>query len=168
MTDNPVTITVLRGIPQVDPGDDLAGVLISALERAGRPLRKGDILVVTQKVVSKAEDRYLDLDTLTPSSRARELADITGKEPHLVEAVLSQSSEVLRAKPNVLIVETRTGLVMANAGIDQSNVSRGPGRRVLLLPDDADRSARVIKDRLDAHFGGDLGVRSSFVDRPAR
>src|SRR5690606_30797574 len=96
-------------------------------------LQRKDVLVVTQKIVSKAENRYLDLASVVPSERANELATITGKSPQLVEAILSQSSEVLRAKPGVLIVATQHGMVMANAGIDQSNLLPGAtGARVLL------------------------------------
>jgi len=154
-----VTITPLDGIPRVEPGDDLAALLIAALERKGEALRSRDILVVTSKIVSKAEGRYLDLATLEPSERARELAQITGKNLRLVEAILSEATEVLRAKPNVLIVATRHGLVLANAGIDQSNLgAEDHGRRVLLLPEAPDESAQRLKQRLDLQFGPDIGV----------
>lgn len=155
---NAVTIIPLGGMPRVQPGDDLPALIADALERAGLAVRAQDIVVVTQKIVSKAEGRYLDLDSLEPSPRALELAAVTGKDAHLVEAVLSQSVEVLRARRNVLITETRTGLVVANAGVDQSNVEPGPGRRVLLLPEDPDGSAQAIKERLEARFDTELGV----------
>jgi coenzyme F420-0:L-glutamate ligase / coenzyme F420-1:gamma-L-glutamate ligase len=159
LAEQALTITALQGIPRVQPGDDLAALMIAAMERAGLAPRPGDILVVTQKLVSKAEGRYLDLATVEPGSRARELAAVTRKDARLVEAILSQSAEVLRAAPHVLITVTRHGFVMANAGVDQSNLEPGDdGRRVLLLPEKPDRSARHIKDRLDAHFGGDIGV----------
>jgi coenzyme F420-0:L-glutamate ligase/coenzyme F420-1:gamma-L-glutamate ligase len=152
-----LTITPLGGMPPVRPGDDLSGLLIAALEQNGLAPRHHDILAITQKVVSKAEGRYLDLATVEPSARARELA--AKKDPHLVEAILSQAAEVLRAAPNVLIVATPQGLVLANAGIDQSNLEAGDhGRRVLLLPQDPDASARRIKQRIDAHFQADIGV----------
>jgi coenzyme F420-0:L-glutamate ligase/coenzyme F420-1:gamma-L-glutamate ligase len=154
-----LTITALAGIPRVRPGDDLAALLIAAIERSRLAPRAGDILVVAQKVVSKAEGRYLDLATSEPNRRAQELAAVTGKDARLVEAILSQSAEVLRAAPHVLIAVTHHGLVMANAGVDQSNLEPGDdGRRVLLLPQDPDRSAFRIKERLDAHFGADIGV----------
>jgi coenzyme F420-0:L-glutamate ligase/coenzyme F420-1:gamma-L-glutamate ligase len=154
-----LTITALAGMPRVAPGDDLAGLLIAALESNGISLRTRDILVVTSKIVAKAEGRYLDLATLEPSERARELAQITGKNLRLVEAILSETTEVLRAKPNVLIVATRHGLVLANAGIDQSNLgAEDHGRRVLLLPHDPDASAKRLKERLDQHFRADIGV----------
>ena len=118
-----LTVTALDGIPDVEPGADLAALLIAAIERQQLAPRRHDVLVVTQKIVSKAEGRYLDLARLEPSARARQLAEITGKDARLVEAVLSQADEVLRAKRNVLIVATRAGLVIANAGIDQSNLA---------------------------------------------
>jgi coenzyme F420-0:L-glutamate ligase / coenzyme F420-1:gamma-L-glutamate ligase len=154
-----LTITPLGGMPPVRPGDDLSGLLIAALEQSGLALRHQDILAVTQKIVSKAEGRYLDLATVDPGPRARELAAVTKKHPHLVEAILSQASEILRAAPNVLIAATPHGLVLANAGIDQSNLEAGDrGKRVLLLPEDPDASAQRIKQRIDAHFQTDIGV----------
>lgn len=159
MREHQLTITPLSGIPPVRPGDDLSGLLIAALEQNAVAPRNQDILAVAQKVVSKAEGRYLDLATVKPSRRADELAAQTKKDPHLVEAILSESAEVLRAAPNVLIAATRHGIVLANAGIDQSNLEVGDrGRRVLLLPQDPDASARRIKDRIDAHFQADIGV----------
>jgi coenzyme F420-0:L-glutamate ligase / coenzyme F420-1:gamma-L-glutamate ligase len=154
-----ITVTPLDGIPRVRAGDDLATLLAAALERNDLQPRPQDILVVTQKIVSKAEGRTLDLATVEPSSRAREIAGITGKDVHLVEAILSQAAGVLRAAPGVLIVATVHGVVLANAGIDQSNLEPGDhGRRVLLLPADPDASAARLKQRLDAHFATDLGV----------
>jgi coenzyme F420-0:L-glutamate ligase/coenzyme F420-1:gamma-L-glutamate ligase len=154
-----LTIAPLGDMPPVRPGDDLSGLLIAALEQNALTPGNHDILAVTQKVVSKAEGRYLDLATVEPSARAKELAAVTKKDPHLVEAILSQAAEVLRAAPNVLIVATPHGLVLANAGIDRSNLEAGDhGRRVLLLPQDPDASARRIKQRIDAHFQADIGV----------
>jgi coenzyme F420-0:L-glutamate ligase / coenzyme F420-1:gamma-L-glutamate ligase len=154
-----LTITALDGLPCVRPGDDLAHLLIAALEQNGIAPRDRDILVVTQKIVSKAEGRYLELATVEPDARAREIAAVTGKDVYLVAAILSQAVEVLRAAPNVLIVATPHGLVLANAGIDQSNLEAGDhGRRVLLLPEDPDSSAWQLKERFDAHFGADVGV----------
>jgi coenzyme F420-0:L-glutamate ligase/coenzyme F420-1:gamma-L-glutamate ligase len=154
-----ISITPLDGMPLVRPGDDLAGLLIAALEGKAIVPRARDILVVTSKIVSKAEGRYLELDALEPGPRALELARITCKDPRLVEAVLRESTEVLRAKPNVLIVATRHGVVLANAGIDQSNLAaEDRGRRVLLLPEVPDASAARLKARLDAHFGAGIGV----------
>ena len=153
------TVTALDGIPQVEPGADLAALLIAALERADTALRAHDIVVVTSKIVSKAEARYLDLGAIEPGERAREVALITRKDARLVEAILAEATEVVRAKPNVLIVATRHGLTLANAGIDQSNLGADDqGRRVLLLPERPDDSALRLKERLDAHFRTEIGV----------
>ena len=124
MVAHQVSITPLAGIPEVRPGDDVASLLIAALERNGITPRDQDVLAVTQKIVSKAEGRIVDLATVQPSERARELAQLTRKDARLVEVILSESAEVLRATPRVLIVATQHGLVIANAGIDQSNVNR--------------------------------------------
>jgi coenzyme F420-0:L-glutamate ligase/coenzyme F420-1:gamma-L-glutamate ligase len=154
-----ISVTALDGMPGVSPGSDLAALLIAAMDRNGLVPQTHDILVVTQKIVSKAEGRYLDLARIEPTERARELAQITGKDMRLLEAVLGEAEEVLRAKRNVLIVATRRGLVIANAGIDQSNLAAGEqGERVLLLPEDADASAQALKERLDSHFGTRIGV----------
>ena len=159
MGEHALTIVTLEGIPRVRPGDDLAALLVAAIERSGWVPRPHDILVVAQKVVSKAEGRYLDLAAIEPSSGARELAALTGKDARLVEAILSQSAEILRSGPGVIVTVTHHGFVMANAGIDQSNLETGDdGRRVLLLPERPDRSAGCIKKRLDAHFRTDIGV----------
>ncbi|MGE0700975.1 MAG: coenzyme F420-0:L-glutamate ligase [Hyphomicrobiaceae bacterium] len=159
MTTPALSIWPLPGLPRVKPGDDLAGLLIEGLGRAGVVPASGDILVVAQKIVSKAEGRIFDLARVTPSARALELAGVTGKDPRLLELVLAESTEVLRAKRNVIIVAHRLGLVMANAGIDQSNVEAdGMAEPALLLPEDPDASAARLKARLDAHFGVPLGV----------
>jgi coenzyme F420-0:L-glutamate ligase/coenzyme F420-1:gamma-L-glutamate ligase len=159
LSNSGLTIATLGGIPQVQPGDDLCALLIAALEADGITPRSRDIVVVTSKIVSKAEGRFVDLAALEPSERARELAQITRKDARLVEAILREAVEVIRAKPNVLIVATRHGLILANAGIDQSNLDADDhGRRVLLLPAEPDASAQRLKERLDAHFHADIGV----------
>jgi len=157
-----LSLTALSGIGEIAPGDDLAGILGRALGELTRPARTGHlprpagVLVVAQKVVSKAEDRYIVLDTVTVSPRAAELAALTGKDPRLVELILSESVEVLRAKPDVLIVRHRLGYVMANAGIDRSNV--GGHDRVLLLPRDPDASAATLRAALHQRYDIDAGV----------
>jgi coenzyme F420-0:L-glutamate ligase / coenzyme F420-1:gamma-L-glutamate ligase len=154
-----LSVWALHDIPEVEPGADLAHLLIAALEQQGLLPSRHDVLVVTQKIVSKAEGRYLALAGLEPSAQAQTLAAVTGKDARLVEAVLRQSAEVLRAKQNVLIVATRAGLVIANAGIDQSNLAAADrGQRVLLLPEDADASAERLRRRLEAHFQCAIGV----------
>lgn len=159
MSGRQITILPLTGIPMVRPGDDLAALLAASLARCADPPRQKDILVIAQKIVSKAEGRFADLDAVTPSTRANELARTTGKDPRVLEAVLSESAEVLRARRNVIVVEHKLGLVMANAGIDQSNLDeQDQGRRVLLLPADPDASAARLREALQARFGVAFGV----------
>jgi len=153
-----LTLQALDGIPMIFPGNDLAGLLASALRRMGIVPEDGDILVVAQKVVSKAEGRFVDLDTIDPSPRAVALAEEVRKDPRLVEVILRESTEVVRHKKDVLIVAHRLGFVMANAGVDQSNVGSDDRGRALLLPCAPDASAARMKARLDEEFGVDLGV----------
>ncbi len=157
----PLQLTPLPGLPLVEPGDDLAELVLAALARRAIRLSDGDILVLAQKIVSKAEGRLVDLASVTPSSRAAELAAQTGKDPRLVELILRESRQVLRTRPGVMIVEHRLGFVCASAGIDHSNV-RGPhgapGDWVLLLPADPDASARRLRTRLEIASGARLGV----------
>lgn len=148
----------LDGIPEIKRGDDLTGALLAALDRDGLVLQAGDILVVTQKIVSKAEGRFVNLDDINPGARARQLAEITKKDPRLVELVLSESSAVVRSVPHVLITRHRLGHVMANAGIDQSNIGTGDEERVLLLPIDPDRSAEMLAAEIEARCGVRLPV----------
>ena len=154
-----LTITALEGMPLVKPGDDLARLLISALDRAGIVPRRQDVLVIAQKIVSKSEGAFATLAGQQPDAKARDVAAIVGKDPRLMQAVLSQSAEVVRAKRNVLIVETHHGFVMANAGVDQSNLDvADQNARVLLLPKDPDASAAALKAKLDQHYGVALGL----------
>ncbi|MBM3596750.1 MAG: coenzyme F420-0:L-glutamate ligase [Alphaproteobacteria bacterium] len=154
-----LTLTGIPGVPLVKPGDDLGGLLAAALERAGRAPVDRDVIVVAQKVVSKAEDRFVDLARVKPSARAMELAAELEKDPRIVEVVLSESRRVVRKRPGLLIVEHRLGFVMANGGVDRSNV--GPveeGERVLLLPRDPDASAERLRQQLSRQFRCDLAV----------
>ena len=149
-----LTLVALPGIPEVARGADLAGLLLAAVKRAGRTLESGDVMVIAQKIVSKAEGRSVRLAGVTPSARALELAGVVGKDPRLVELMLCESREVMRARPGVLIVEHRLGFVLASAGIDQSNVSGPHGEEiVLLLPENPDASARRIQQDLFAACG---------------
>jgi coenzyme F420-0:L-glutamate ligase/coenzyme F420-1:gamma-L-glutamate ligase len=149
-----LTLLALPGIGFVRPGDDLASLLAEGIERAGERLADRDVLVVAQKIVSKAEGRYVDLATVTPSARAETLGRETDKDPRLVELILQESRSVLRRSPGVLVVEHRLGYVMANAGIDRSNVDPASGAEpVLLLPQDPEASAESLRARLGAHFG---------------
>jgi len=153
---NPITLAPLSGIPLIRPGDDLPGILADALRSTS--LADGDVLVVTQKIVSKAENRYVDLATVTPSPRAVELAAVTQKDPRLVEVILSESDEVVRTRPGLIIVRHRLGWVCANAGVDRSNVAPAGQDVVLRLPVDPDASARRIRAALCERFQVNLGV----------
>jgi coenzyme F420-0:L-glutamate ligase/coenzyme F420-1:gamma-L-glutamate ligase len=145
------------GLPLVKPGDDLAHLIHSRLERANLTLQTGDILVVTSKIVSKAEGRFVDLREVTPSQEAQQLAAETRKDPRIVELVLRESRAISRKAPNVLVTQHRLGFVSANAGIDQSNVDGGDDT-VLLLPVDPDASARHIRERLREETGAEVAI----------
>lgn len=152
-----LTITALPGIGEVEPGEDLGAALCAALAAPALAPQPQDVLVVTQKIVSKAENRYVHLGAVQVSPRAAELAATTRKDPRLVELVLAESTEVLRAEADVLIVRHRLGFVMANAGIDRSNVAGAD--RVLLLPRDPDGSAADLRNTVVRRFGvADIGV----------
>jgi coenzyme F420-0:L-glutamate ligase / coenzyme F420-1:gamma-L-glutamate ligase len=152
-----LTVTALPGIGEVAPGDDLGAALCAALAAVALTPRRQDVLVVTQKIVSKAENRYVDLGTVQVSPRAAELGATTRKDPRLVELVLAESTEVLRAKADVLIVRHRLGFVMANAGIDRSNIAGA--NQVLLLPRDPDGSAAELRNAMARRFGvEEIGV----------
>jgi len=151
-------VFTLKGLPEVRPGDDLADLVAGALDAAGERLQPGDVVVVAQKIVSKAEGRYLDLADVRPGAEAMEWAEKTGKDPRLVQAILDESNQVLRWRPNLLVVEHKRGWVMANAGCDQSNIEGREGERVLLLPVDPDVSAARLKAGLEARQGGPIGV----------
>jgi coenzyme F420-0:L-glutamate ligase/coenzyme F420-1:gamma-L-glutamate ligase len=143
-----IQIVPLAGIGEILPGDDLASILVAAMATAAVSPAPGDVLVVTQKIVSKAEGRFVDLATVTPGPKALELAATTLKDPRLVELVLAESVAIIRAVPNVLITRHRCGHVMANAGIDRSNLGAGSRDRALLLPIDADDSAARLRAAL--------------------
>ena len=144
-----IEILPLTGIGEVLAGADLAAILVDALQASAIAPRPGDVLVVTQKIVSKAEGRFVDLATVIPGERATTLAETTRKDARLVELVLRESTDVLRAVPNVLITRHRAGHVMANAGIDRSNIGDGDGEQALLLPADADVSAERLWEALE-------------------
>ncbi len=151
-------LVALPGFPMVEPGDDLAALILEGVERAGERLVDDDILVVAQKVVSKSEDRYIDLDDVTPSQHAATLAREVDKDPRLVEVILSEAREVVRYRTGVLVVEHKLGLVLANAGIDQSNIEHGEKQRVLLLPEDPDGSASRLRRTLQQRVGVEVGI----------
>ncbi len=153
----PLTITPISGIPAVQPGDDLAALLLAALERAAFTLTYGDILVLCQKIVSKAEGRVVRLSTVTASPFAERLAaQTTDKDPRIVEVILRQTTRIVKMDRGHLIVETGPGWVCANAGVDESN-SLGPDT-VILLPEDADASARLLRGAIRERSGIDVAV----------
>jgi coenzyme F420-0:L-glutamate ligase/coenzyme F420-1:gamma-L-glutamate ligase len=157
----PLTLTPLLGIPLIRHGDNLADILVAGLSASNLALEDGDILVLAQKIVSKAEGRMVNLATVTPSERGLELARQTEKDPRVVELMLRESNEVLRVRVGTIIVEHRLGFVCANAGIDHSNVA-GAGDKaeecVLLLPQDPDQSSRAIREKVEAKTGKRVGV----------
>ena len=152
-----ITYTGVPGIPLIREGDDLAEIISVALRDASIALMSGDVLVIAQKIVSKAEGARAHLSGFTPSAEAHRLARIVEKDPRHVEAILSESTEVIRATEGVLIVAHRLGFVMANAGIDQSNVGDDP-EAILMLPRDPDATCARLKAELDARHQVDLGV----------
>jgi coenzyme F420-0:L-glutamate ligase / coenzyme F420-1:gamma-L-glutamate ligase len=154
-----LALHALPGLPMVREGDDLASMINAGLARARLAPKAGDVLVVAQKIVSKAEGRTVALASVKTSPRADALAAEVGKDPRLVELILSESVRVVRTRPGLLIVEHRLGFVMANAGVDQSNVAPSDGvARALLLPRDPDASAAALRERLVARHGVALAV----------
>jgi len=153
-----LTLTALPGVPLVSPGDDLTTLIADGLAAASLSLQTGDVVVLAQKIVSKAENRSVALSTVVPSPRALEIAVTVQKDPRLVELVLSESREVLRVRPGVLIVEHRLGFVMANAGIDQSNIAHDGEERALLLPLDPDATCADIRKELRRRTDADVAI----------
>ena len=152
-----VELFAVPGLPMVRAGDHLPDLILAGLQRAGQVLRDRDVVVIAQKIVSKSEGRTVDLADVVPSEQAIALAAQVGKDPRIVEVVLSESVKVVRSRPNLMIMQHRLGFVMANAGVDQSNVAEADGRhRALLLPLDPDASAEAIRQALAPH--ADIGV----------
>lgn len=156
----PLILTPLRNIPLIKPGDNLGDIILTALFSSGIIVEDGDIFIIAQKVVSKAENRFINLKEITPSDQAVELARKTDKDPSFVEMILQESNEVLRYRPGTIIVEHRLGFVCANAGIDHSNVTQSvEGEEwVLLLPVSPDISAENIRRQIEQATGSEVGV----------
>lgn len=167
----PLVLTPLLDIPLIRQGDNLADILVQALHASAIQLQDGDILVIAQKIISKAEGRMVNLETITPSEKALELAKRTEKDPRIIELILGESNEILRTRPGVIIVEHKLGFICANAGIDHSNVSPlelsegfetfgklNPNDWVLLLPENPDHSAGQIRQKVEAATGVKIGV----------
>jgi coenzyme F420-0:L-glutamate ligase/coenzyme F420-1:gamma-L-glutamate ligase len=157
LTPQALRLTALDGVPEIRPGDSLDAVLATALEQNHVALADGDVVALCQKIVSKAENRFVALETIAPGPRAMELAQRCGKDARFVQVVLQQSTQVVRCVKDVLIVRHRLGFVVANAGVDQSNIEDA-GKRVLLLPEDPDASAASIRDAIAARLGVRVGV----------
>ena len=152
-------LTALPNFPLVEPGDDIAAQILSSLEQANIMLVDGDVLVLAQKIISKAEDCYRYLKDIEPSQDAIALASEIDKDPRLVALILSESNEVVRQRPGVVVVEHRLGYVHANAGIDKSNISSDENNpRVLLLPENADASAARLRAVLRQQTGCDISI----------
>ena len=163
-----VTLIPIEGMPEVKPGDDVGALIVDAAASQGIALRNGDILVVTQKVVSKAEGRIVDLRTVTPSALAADFARRWEKDARVVEVALAEAVRVVRMENGVLITETRHGFVCANSGVDGSNVGSASGDIVTLLPQDPDASARHIRDRVHETGAEVAVIVSDTFGRPWR
>ena len=149
----------IPGIPLIEPGDNLVSIIENVLSQTGETLQDNDVLVVAQKIISKAENRYVSLAEIKPSAAAVALAKEVQKDPRHVQVILSESNEVVRKKPGVLIMEHRLGFVHANAGVDRSNIETDHKKeRVLLLPFDPDASARRLREGLERYYGICLAV----------
>ena len=151
-------IVALQGVPDIAAGDDLCGIVLDAYAASGLALAEGDILAIAQKIVSKAEGRRVDLDTVAPSPEAERLARETDKDARVIELILAESERVMRARPGLIVVRHRLGYVLANAGIDASNVENGGESRVLLLPSDPDGSAAALREEIRRRSGIAPGV----------
>jgi coenzyme F420-0:L-glutamate ligase / coenzyme F420-1:gamma-L-glutamate ligase len=152
-------LIALPGFPLVEPGDDILQLICETSDAIGFSFDDYDVIVIAQKVISKAEGRYVDLALISPTARATALASEVQKDPRLVEVVLGESRQVLRHRPGVLIVEHRLGFIVANAGVDQSNVDPTKGARpVLLLPENPDASAQRLSEGFRRRFGKDVAV----------
>ena len=154
----PLIITPVTGFPLVKPGNNIAALIWQTLQENHITLENNDILVVTQKIISKAENQIVILDLIGPSEEALLLSDETGKDPALCQVIIDQSSQILRRRPGLIISEHRIGFVCANAGVDHSNLDQAGRDRVLCLPEDPDRSAENIRLFLEEKSGKSIGV----------
>ena len=151
-----IQIIGLRKLPLIGEGDDVADHIVKAAREEQVEIASGDVIVVAQKIVSKAEGRVVQLKSVTPSRKAEEIAKVSDKDPRHVEVILQESAKIIRSQGAHLIVETRHGFVCANAGVDRSNVE--DSETITVLPLDGDKSAREIRQRIRAITGADVGV----------
>lgn len=162
-----IQIVPIEKIPHISEGDRLGKILVDSAKEQGTPFDDRDIVIVTHKIVSKAEGRTVNLDHISPSEQAKELAERTGKDPALVEVLLSETKEIVRVGPNSIITENKNGVICANAGIDKSNVEGE--RNVVLLPKDPDKSAQEIRDDIRMLTNQEVAVIISDTNgRPLR
>jgi len=153
---NAIKIIAVENLPLITKGDNIAELICSAAKKQNTPLQEKDVIVITHVAVSKAEGNIVNLDEVSPSERAKEIAQKTGKEPALVEVILRETKEIVRMGPNSLITETKNGIVCANAGVDRSNI-KGE-RNVVLLPENPDASAQKIRQKIKSLTGCDVAV----------
>lgn len=165
-----LSLSVIRDIPLVRTGDDLAAIILQAMSSCGYEFENNDIIAIAQKIVSKAQGRIVNLAEVTPSKEAVRLAREINKDPRQIELVLAEAKTVIACKPGVIIVEHHSGVILANAGIDHSNVSAdGEGEYVSLLPEDSNRSAGDIKQAIESRCGKKIGVLiTDSIGRPWR
>jgi coenzyme F420-0:L-glutamate ligase/coenzyme F420-1:gamma-L-glutamate ligase len=151
-----VKIVAVENLPLITKGDNLAELIYNAVEKQNTPIQEKDVIVITHVAVSKAEGNVVNLDDISPSERAKEIAQQTSKDPALVEAVLRETKEIVRIGPNSIITETKKGIVCANAGVDRSNIEGE--KNVVLLPKDPDASAQKIRREIKRLTGCDVAV----------
>jgi coenzyme F420-0:L-glutamate ligase/coenzyme F420-1:gamma-L-glutamate ligase len=152
-------LIALDHFPLVKPGDDLCALVLEALQKNNLQLQSGDVMVLAQKIVSKSENRYVDLKTITASPQAIELAKKSNKDARAMEVLLGESKEVIKTRTNVVIVEHNNGYVHANAGIDHSNIQQEAGKELLLLlPKNPDASAQKLRAGIKVKTGMDINV----------
>ncbi len=154
-----IELVAIPDIPMIQPGDDLPAIIFDRAQAAGIAFEQHDVVVITQKIISKAEGRAVRLSQVEPSPEALEVAALVRKDPRFVEVVLRESRGIMAMRPDLLVVENRLGIICANAGIDRSNIEQtGEGEVLMLLPEDPDASARAIQARLEALSGQRLAV----------
>ncbi len=151
-----ISVIAVESLPLITEGGNVGKLIVDAAEKQNTPIKERDIIVITHKIVSKAEGNVVNLDEVKPSERAREIAQKTGKEPALVEVILRETKEIVRMGSNSIITETKNGIVCANAGVDRSNVEGD--RNVTLLPKDPDASAQSIRQEIKKLTGCDVAV----------
>ena len=162
-----IRITPIENLPLIAEGDSIGTLIVDAALKQGTPLMAHDIVIITHKIVSKAEGRTVNLETISPSEQAKQLAEQTGKDPALVEAILSETKEIVRIGPNSIITENKNGAICANAGIDKSNVEGE--KNVVLLPKNPDKSAQKIRAHIKRLTNHDVAVIISDTNgRPLR